>query len=191
MDASYLSFLRTNDFRCVFRYYYGVNANTVILPAGLSATRKDYLYRSVRPYVRPQYQDITCPAPAAIEEWLCYLVDWADVWISHWLTIKPPNYKPNGISHTPSYVNAPFALNAQSDCRIFTVRWACNYVSVLNTDNNKTLNKFYVCPNWPEFRLGAPIIAFVLTCSCLTCDVTSCVEIQFLYLLIFVTTCLF
>ena len=40
----------------------------VILPAGLSATRKDYLYRSVRPYVRPQYQDVTCPAPAAIEE---------------------------------------------------------------------------------------------------------------------------
>ena len=28
MDASYLSFLRTNDFRCIFRYYYGVNANT-------------------------------------------------------------------------------------------------------------------------------------------------------------------
>ena len=28
MDASYLSFLLTNDFRCVFRYYYGVNANT-------------------------------------------------------------------------------------------------------------------------------------------------------------------
>ena len=28
MDASYFSFLRTNDFRCVFRYYYGVNANT-------------------------------------------------------------------------------------------------------------------------------------------------------------------
>ena len=74
----------------------------VILPAGLSATRKDYLYRSVRPYVRPQYQDITCPAPAAIEEWLCYLVDWADVRISHWLTIKPPNYKPNGISRAPS-----------------------------------------------------------------------------------------
>ena len=32
MDASYLSFLRTNDFRCIFRYYYGVNANTA-LPA--------------------------------------------------------------------------------------------------------------------------------------------------------------
>ena len=30
MDASYLSFLRTNDFRCVFRYYYGVNANTAV-----------------------------------------------------------------------------------------------------------------------------------------------------------------
>ena len=28
MDASYLSFLCTNDFRCVFRFYYGVNANT-------------------------------------------------------------------------------------------------------------------------------------------------------------------
>ena len=28
MDASYLSFLCTNDFRCVIRYYYGVNANT-------------------------------------------------------------------------------------------------------------------------------------------------------------------
>ena len=29
MDVSYLSFLRTNDFRCVFRYNYGVNVNTV------------------------------------------------------------------------------------------------------------------------------------------------------------------
>ena len=28
MYAGYLSILRTNDFRCVFRYYYGVNANT-------------------------------------------------------------------------------------------------------------------------------------------------------------------
>ena len=28
MDASYLSFLCTNDFRCVLRYYYGVNVNT-------------------------------------------------------------------------------------------------------------------------------------------------------------------
>ena len=31
MDASFLSFLHTNDFRCVIRYYYGVNANTVII----------------------------------------------------------------------------------------------------------------------------------------------------------------
>ena len=30
MDASYLSILRTNYFRCVFRYYYVVNANTVL-----------------------------------------------------------------------------------------------------------------------------------------------------------------
>ena len=28
MYAGYLSILRTNDFRCVFRYYYGVNTNT-------------------------------------------------------------------------------------------------------------------------------------------------------------------
>ena len=28
MDTSYLSILRTTDFRCVFRYYYDVNANT-------------------------------------------------------------------------------------------------------------------------------------------------------------------
>ena len=26
--AGYLSILRTSDFRCVFRYYYGVNVNT-------------------------------------------------------------------------------------------------------------------------------------------------------------------
>ena len=31
MDASYFSFLRTNDFRCVFRYYYGVNSNTAFV----------------------------------------------------------------------------------------------------------------------------------------------------------------
>ena len=28
MYPGYLSILRTNDFRCVFRYYYGVNVNT-------------------------------------------------------------------------------------------------------------------------------------------------------------------
>ena len=28
MDAGYLPILRTNDFRCVFRYFYGVNAST-------------------------------------------------------------------------------------------------------------------------------------------------------------------
>ena len=28
MYAGYLSILRSNDFRCIFRYYYGVNANT-------------------------------------------------------------------------------------------------------------------------------------------------------------------
>ena len=36
MYAGYLSILRTNDFRCVFRYYYGVNANTAIVSLGLT-----------------------------------------------------------------------------------------------------------------------------------------------------------
>ena len=53
LDASYLSFLRTNDFRCVFRYYYGVIANTAplikmvtnfSLNAVLFGMNKQYLY---------------------------------------------------------------------------------------------------------------------------------------------------
>ena len=34
---------------------------TAILPAGLTRERQEYLYKEVRPYVRPEYQDITCP----------------------------------------------------------------------------------------------------------------------------------
>ncbi|XP_060558826.1 uncharacterized protein LOC132719099 [Ruditapes philippinarum] len=34
----------------------------VIQPAGLSRTRREYLYRNVRKYVRPAYQDAACPA---------------------------------------------------------------------------------------------------------------------------------
>ena len=34
IDAAYLSILQTNDFRCVFRYYYGENANTVCVGWG-------------------------------------------------------------------------------------------------------------------------------------------------------------
>ena len=37
MYAGYLSILRTNDFRCVFRYYYGVNVNTDIYIRIISA----------------------------------------------------------------------------------------------------------------------------------------------------------
>ena len=33
----------------------------VIQPGGLSETRRQYLYKSVRPFVRPRFQDITCP----------------------------------------------------------------------------------------------------------------------------------
>jgi len=35
----------------------------VIPAAGLSGQRQQYLYRSVRPFVRKQYQDVTCPLP--------------------------------------------------------------------------------------------------------------------------------
>lgn len=36
-----------------------------VLPAGgLSRQRQEYLYKNVRPYVRPSFQDITCPATA-------------------------------------------------------------------------------------------------------------------------------
>ena len=34
---------------------------TAILPAGLTRERQEYLYKEVRPYVRSEYQDITCP----------------------------------------------------------------------------------------------------------------------------------
>ncbi|KAH3727961.1 hypothetical protein DPMN_053907 [Dreissena polymorpha] len=35
----------------------------LILPAGLSKNRVKYLYRTVRGFVRPCYQNITCPIP--------------------------------------------------------------------------------------------------------------------------------
>jgi hypothetical protein len=31
--------------------------------AGLSQQRKQYLFKTVRQYVRPEFQDETCPAP--------------------------------------------------------------------------------------------------------------------------------
>ena len=36
---------------------------TVIPPAGMSQDRQNYLYRCVRPYVRPSCQDSLCPRP--------------------------------------------------------------------------------------------------------------------------------
>ena len=32
-------------------------------PAGLSQERQQYLYTQIRPFVRPDFQDITCPSP--------------------------------------------------------------------------------------------------------------------------------
>jgi hypothetical protein len=36
-----------------------------VQPAGLSFERQQELYTRVRPYVREQFQDVTCPAPPA------------------------------------------------------------------------------------------------------------------------------
>ena len=36
---------------------------SVISPAGLTEERKRYLYHEIRPFVSPQFQDITCPSP--------------------------------------------------------------------------------------------------------------------------------
>lgn len=35
----------------------------VVQPAGMSHERQKYLYNNVRQYVRPAFQDRTCPAP--------------------------------------------------------------------------------------------------------------------------------
>ena len=43
MYAGYLTSLRTKDFRCVFRYYYGVNANTVVEGCSISHIRSLHL----------------------------------------------------------------------------------------------------------------------------------------------------
>ena len=40
----------------------------VMRPGGLSVERANYLFKTVRPYVRPRYQDKTCPEPRGREE---------------------------------------------------------------------------------------------------------------------------
>ena len=49
MYAGYLSILGTINFRCVFRYYYGVNANTVV---DTQKNRLDYVDGS---FEHPKY----------------------------------------------------------------------------------------------------------------------------------------
>ena len=71
----------------------------------------------------------------------------------------------------------------QSDRRIFAVRRVRKDVRFLNADNN-IADQIVRMPKL--IRLGATVIAFVLTCSGLICDVTSSVYtscIQLLYLL--------
>ena len=52
MDTGYLSILLTNNFRCVFRYYYGVNANTeliLIILIDFMVSEK-FFFKSFSPY---------------------------------------------------------------------------------------------------------------------------------------------
>lgn len=35
----------------------------IIEPVGLSKDRKNYLYKQIRPYIRPKYKDLMCPKP--------------------------------------------------------------------------------------------------------------------------------
>ena len=35
----------------------------VVVAPGLSTTRRQYLFKTVRPFVREAFQDLTCPAP--------------------------------------------------------------------------------------------------------------------------------
>lgn len=42
---------------------HGNETPTIIEPKGLSAERKKYLHKSVRPYVREGAKDLTCPIP--------------------------------------------------------------------------------------------------------------------------------
>ena len=36
----------------------------IVIPPGLSSNRQTYLYRIVRPFVRTEYQEMTCPPSA-------------------------------------------------------------------------------------------------------------------------------
>ena len=40
----------------------------VVMPAGLSAERAQYLFKEIRPFCHSESQDITCPAPASISD---------------------------------------------------------------------------------------------------------------------------
>ena len=45
------------------RVQFPVHMPDILPAAGLSKQRQTYLYKTVRPFVRPQFQDSTCPAP--------------------------------------------------------------------------------------------------------------------------------
>ena len=40
----------------------------VVMPAGLSAERAQYLFKEICPFCHSESQDITCPAPASISD---------------------------------------------------------------------------------------------------------------------------
>ncbi|XP_053392013.1 uncharacterized protein LOC128554725 isoform X2 [Mercenaria mercenaria] len=58
-DETTVNVLRFQD-----RVFPADDLPTVIPAHGLTRERQDYLYKAVRPYVRPMHQDSTCPAPS-------------------------------------------------------------------------------------------------------------------------------
>ena len=43
------------------------NLPPVLIPAGLSIDRAQYLHNDVRPFVRPEFRDTLCPSPAGLD----------------------------------------------------------------------------------------------------------------------------
>lgn len=58
-DEKAFSILKSRDIR-----FDNLQLPPRIQPGGMSDARRKYLFTSVRPYVRPEYQDVTCPRDA-------------------------------------------------------------------------------------------------------------------------------
>ncbi len=55
--------LKINILKNAAYTFTSTNRPVAVPEAGLSHARQNYLFRTVRPYVRPAFQDETCPVP--------------------------------------------------------------------------------------------------------------------------------